>query len=103
MPSPITTAATYARLPRSSRIRLHRWAVAGDQTRPGLDAGAQRHERNGRADADREVRREITVPRGWAAAVAAVPRRRCWTADRTRCPTRIRLRYSPRLKPLSRG
>jgi len=28
----------------------------------GLDAGAQRHERNGRADTDREVRREIAVP-----------------------------------------
>jgi hypothetical protein len=35
--------------------------------------------------------------------VAAVPPRRCWTADRTRCPTRIRLRYSPPVKPLSRG
>jgi hypothetical protein len=54
---------SYTRDPGGTPHPGHRDRQPG--VRPGLDASAQRHERNGRADADREVRREITVPRGW--------------------------------------
>ena len=75
--------------------------------RPGLDAGARRRTNGMGAQMPTEkygVRSPFHAGVAEvAAAVAAVPPRRCWTADRTRCPTRIRLRYSPPVKPLSRG